>query len=62
METEMTTFVLILTMWSADSKFMMMVPGFTSQQGCEIAAKQWMDQNGIGGYYHHNTAICAALR
>jgi hypothetical protein len=49
-------------MWSADSKFMLMVPGFTSQQGCEIAAKQWMDQNGIGGYYHHNTAICAALR
>jgi hypothetical protein len=55
------TWILILTMWSADSKFMLSVTGFASESRCTQAAAIWTQQNGLSNGFHKNTAVCVAL-
>lgn len=57
----MTTWVLILTMWSADSKAFLSIPGFVSHDRCTDAAQVWTIQNGMTSGFHRNTAVCVAL-
>lgn len=57
----MITWILILTMWSSDSKFMLQIPGFATQQKCAIAADQWIKQNDFNNGWHRNNAVCVQL-
>lgn len=55
------TWILILTMWSADSKFMLQVPGFVTEAKCAKAAELWTAQNGMSSGFHRGNAICVLL-
>jgi hypothetical protein len=58
----MIAWILILTLEGGDHAFIAQIPGFQSEQACDVAGERWIkDMGGYGNGFFVRRATCIKL-